>query len=335
MPRDMLILHSGSAGSTRADEADTLVQAGEVSALLAALGWQVETLSYELGEAAVGRAVQALEPQLVFNLVESAYGSDAQCYRATQLLDQLRVAYTGAPTHAMRFCASKPRLKRVLADAAIPTPAWAAGGDGKASPLPAGRYIVKSETEHGSLGLDAASVVDAAQVWFAITQSANRHGGAWFAEQYIDGREFNLALLADGPQVKVLPLAEISFAKMPENRPKIVDYAAKWDEKSISFHATERVFAAVPELSSRLAELGLRCWDACGLKGYARIDFRVDSAGNPYVIDVNPNPCLSSDAGFLAATAQAGLSPQQVMQRIVDDALHSAPARKHPAPLLG
>lgn len=332
-----VILHSGSINSERADEADTLTQVREITAVLEQSGWMVEPLSYDLGEAVVTRALQALEPDMVFNLVESAFGSDANSYRATQLLDQLKTAYTGAPTHCLRFCASKPRLKRVLLDAEIATPHWAAYSPQDPPHLPPGFYIVKSETEHGSLGLDSSSVVEAGAVWFTITQFANRHGGAWFAEEYIDGREFNVALLANGEHVDVLPLAEIAFDGMPASLPKIVDYAAKWDEKSLSYRHTQRVFpAAEPDLFLKLTDLSRRCWDACGLKGYARIDFRIDPMGNPYVIDVNPNPCLSSDAGFLAAAERAGLTPQQVIQRIVNDALHpAAPTRKQPAALVG
>lgn len=331
-----VILHSGSLSGERADEADTLVQMQEITASLEALGWDVETLSYDLGEATVSRALQAFEPDMVFNLVESALGSDAHSYRATQLLDMLNLPYTGAPTHSLRFCASKPRLKKLLLEAQIATPHWAAHSPDKAPKLPAGKYIVKSETEHGSLGLDSSCVVEADAVWFTITQLANRHGGAWFAEEYIDGREFNVSLLANGAKVDVLPLAEIAFDGLPAGLPKIVDYAAKWDEMSLSYRHTQRVFpAAEPDLFLRLADLSHRCWDACSLKGYARIDFRVDEAGNPYVIDVNPNPCLSADAGFLAAAARAGLNPQQVIQRILDDALHPANERRKHAALVG
>jgi D-alanine-D-alanine ligase len=331
-----VILHSGSLSGERADEADTLTQMHEITATLTTLGWDVEPISYDLGEAVVSRALQAFTPDIVFNLVESAFGSDAHSYRATQFLDMLGLRYTGAPTYSLRFCASKTRLKKLLVEANIATPHWAAHSPDKAPKLPAGRYIVKSETEHGSLGLDSTSVVEADAVWFTITQLANRHGGAWFAEQYVDGREFNVSLLATGGSPEVLPLAEIAFDGLPASLPKIVDYAAKWDEMSLTYRHTQRVFPSEePDLFAKLANLSRRCWDICGLKGYARIDFRVDETGNPYVIDVNPNPCLSADAGFLAAASRAGLSPQQVMQRILDDALQSATQRKQHAALVG
>lgn len=336
MARLVVILHSGSLSAGRADEADTLVQTKELSALLAALGWEVKTVSYELGEAAVTTILQGLEPDVVVNLVESVFGSDEQSYRATQLLDQLGLPYTGAATHCLRRCSSKPRLKRMLTEAGIPTPHWARYDGSKTPHLPTGRYIVKSETEHGSLGLDSTSVVEAADVWFSITHLANRHGGAWFAEQYIDGREFNVALLADGERVDVLPIAEIAFDGLPSTLPRIVDYAAKWDEASLTYRHSQRRFPTLDAgLQARLTDTALRCWHACALKGYARVDFRMAADGTPYVIDVNPNPCLSADAGFLASAAQAELSTQHVLQRILDDALLPHDQRRPPFAVMG
>lgn len=324
MSRLAIILHSGSLHPERADEADTLVQVRELSALMTGLGWEARALSYEQEETEVIRTMLSSTPAVVVNLVESAGGSDAESYRAPQLLDRLGLPYTGASTRCLRDCGGKSQLKARLIAAGIPTPAWVTADSNE--PTPAGRYIVKSETEHGSLGLDASCVVAAAEVRHTIARLAERHGGAWFAEQFIDGREFNVSLLADGERVKVLPVAEISFDGLPTALPRIVDYAAKWDETSLTCRHTSRLFPDEPEPCARMADLARRCWDACGLKGYARVDFRTGADGTPYVIDVNPNPCLSADAGFLAAAAQAGLSPLHVMQRILDDAFDRAPA---------
>lgn len=337
MQRLVVILHSGSLSAERADELDTLTQVREITAELQALDWQVEILSYELGEMCVITALQALEPAVVFNLVESVFGSDEQSYRATQLLDQLGLPYTGSRTHAIRRSNNKPRVKKLLLEAGIPTPAWVSL-DAVASPhLPVGRYIVKSETEHGSLGLDNASVVDSADVWFAITHMTNRHGGTWFAEQFVDGREFNVSLLVDGEgDAAVLPIAEIDFTGLPTTMPRIVDYAAKWDEASLSYRRSNRIFPpAEPPLFDHLANIALRCWDICDLSGYARIDFRVDSDNTPYVIDINANPCLSADAGFLASAAQAGMESSSVIQRIMQDALHHHPRKRHTRSVMG
>jgi D-alanine-D-alanine ligase len=102
-----------------------------------------------------------------------------------------------------------------------------------------------------------------------------------------------------------------------------VDYAAKWESGSMQFARTPRRFDFPNrdrELLERLGELAQRCWRLFELRGYARVDFRVDLEGQPWVLEVNTNPCLSPDAGFLAAAGQAGLSPTEVIRRIVEGA---------------
>ncbi len=199
-----------------------------------------------------------------------------------------------------------------------------------------GRYIIKSVWEHASLGLDDDSIITVASVddaRRAIRERAGKLGGEAFAEAYIDGREFNLALLDRGKRdcprgddlpVEVLPPAEIRFEDYAPGKPRIVGYAAKWAEDSFEYHKTPRRFSFPPQdvpLLARLRELALRCWVAFGLKGYARVDFRVDEAGQPWVLEVNTNPCLSPDAGYMAAAAQAGLSYRDVVERLVQAAL--------------
>lgn len=148
-------------------------------------------------------------------------------------------------------------------------------------------------------------------------------GVAFFAETYIEGREFNLSLLASSRGPEVLPPAEIRFEGFPETRRKIVGYRAKWVEDSFEYTHTPRTFrfpqSDGPLLLS-LADLAKRCWTLFRLRGYARVDFRVDGEGRPWVLEVNTNPCLSPDAGFAAASREAGLAFPEVIRRIVADA---------------
>jgi D-alanine-D-alanine ligase len=105
--------------------------------------------------------------------------------------------------------------------------------------------------------------------------------------------------------------------------PKIVDYRAKWDETAYAYHHTPRTFDFDPNdfpLLETLKMLSLECWKCFGLSGYARVDFRVDSANAPWVLEVNANPCLSPDAGFAAALDQAGISFETAVDRIIEDA---------------
>ena len=160
-------------------------------------------------------------------------------------------------------------------------------------------------------------------------------GGECFAEAYIEGREFNLSLLASedlkgGPVSvgrgkscpEVLPPAEIRFDSYPAGKVRVVGYRSKWDEDSFEFTHTPRSFD-FPDCDNALLvdlkDLALRCWELFDLRGYARVDFRVDGAGRPWILEVNANPCLSPDAGFAAAAARAGLPFTEVLNRIIGD----------------
>ena len=119
----------------------------------------------------------------------------------------------------------------------------------------------------------------------------------------------------------MLPIAEILFEGLEANAPKIVDFDAKWTPDSRVYIGTPRRFGLErndPELAKKLKQLALASWNLFGLNGYARFDFRIDPTGKPFVIDVNPNPFLAQDAGFAAAAAEAGLSYQDLIGRIVE-----------------
>jgi D-alanine-D-alanine ligase len=118
----------------------------------------------------------------------------------------------------------------------------------------------------------------------------------------------------------VLPIAEMCF-DYPADKPRILGYRAKWDTESFEYQHTQRRFLAADQdvdLQRRLIDIGKKCWSVFGLKGYARIDFRVDSSGQVFVLEMNANPCISDDSGFVAAAIQGGLTQQQLIQRIID-----------------
>jgi D-alanine-D-alanine ligase len=121
--------------------------------------------------------------------------------------------------------------------------------------------------------------------------------------------------------VEVFPIAEILFEGLEANAPKIVGFDAKWTPNSAHYIGTPRRFGLEhnePELAKKLKHFALASWTLFGLSGYARFDFRVDPTSEPFVIDVNPNPFLSPDASFVAAAAEAGLSYQDLIRRIVE-----------------
>jgi D-alanine-D-alanine ligase len=308
-----------------AAEADVLDQVRVVSGAVERLGHETHALACGLNLESLGAALDRLKPDLVFNLVEALGGTDALAPLVPLLLDARRVPYTGAGSGALLSCADKVAAKRRMRAAGLPSPDFYTGYGAESAA--AGRYIVKARSEHASLGMDDTSVFEAsgpAMLDREIERRGCEFGTAFFAERFVPGREFNLALLSRGAGgAEVLPAAEIVFSGFPADKPNIVGYRAKWSPDSFEYGATERRLEFPPQdepLLRCLERLALECWRLFGLRGYARVDFRVDDAGRPWILEVNPNPCLAPDAGFAAALEAAGIPFVTAMTRVLADA---------------
>ncbi|WP_448383428.1 GNAT family N-acetyltransferase [Desulfosoma sp.] len=333
------VLHSAVPPEAPPDEKDVLIQARCIGEALERLGWDVVFLPFHSDLGTMRQTLRRMGPDVVVNLVETVEGSGRLGHTAPALLDAEGIPYTGCPTEAV-FCTShKVLAKKYLTAWGVPTPEWFAPED--EPPPPWARktlVIVKPVWEDASVGIDQEAVVSMAdpEAWDrAVRRARNRFGPAgFFAERFIDGREFNLALLARPGGVDVLPVAEMCFEGFGPDRHRIVDYEAKWAEGSFAERHTVRSFSRAQEdglLVEGLSALARRCWDLFGLRGYARIDFRVDEGGRPWVLEVNANPCLSPDAGFMAAARQAGLDMDAVVHRLVEDALAPRAFPSNPA----
>ena len=322
----VVVLHSLVTAGMGKDEDDVLVQAEVVSRTLSNLGYETVSMPFSADIRVMAEKLRALSPVFVFNLVETVEGAGRLIYLAPAVLDQFGINYTGASTEAVFLTSNKIVAKRFLKQSGIPTPHWLSAEDlQRGSPVAGGTYIIKSVWEHASIGLDDNATVRVDNQRQLLAEMQNRRerlGGECFAEAFIEGREFNLSLLPadDGPEV--LPPAEIRFDGYPPGKPRVVGYSAKWESDSFEYHHTPRRFDFPEEdgpLLRELERIARSCWNLFALRGYARVDFRVDASGRPWVLEVNTNPCLSPDAGFVAATEQAGLPFKQVIARIVAD----------------
>lgn len=322
----VVLLHSELSDVVSKDEEDVLVQVERVDKALRDFHYDVEVLPFSMNLAAVEAGLKQVQPQFVFNLVETVGGSGRLIHAAPSLLDHLGIRYTGAPTEAAFITSNKILAKKIMLQSGVPTPVWldlSAFGDNPA--FEQGHYIVKSLWEHASVGLDEDSVVYAENREALFREMCRRKeplGGNCFAEAYIEGREFNISLLGGcSEEPTVLPAAEIRFEEYPADKKKVVGYRAKWETESFEYRNTRRSFEfAVRDesLLNKLETTARECWRIFGLRGYARVDFRVDHAGKLWVLEVNTNPCLSPDSGFTAATERAGLSFHSVVQRIIE-----------------
>jgi D-alanine-D-alanine ligase len=320
----ILVLHSDVPPGAPADEQDTLIAAEAVAAALEARGHEAPCAPFRPDLKALKKMLDRERPDVVFNLVESVFGAGLYSSLAPAMLGRLGVRYTGGTS--AHFCATTDKLfaKTVLRGSGLPTPDWSTppgwlGLDEKAS------YIVKASDEDASVGLDDGCVTPGTGVPARALDCAKRFGGRWFAERFVDGREFNIAVLQAKGGPRIFPMAEMVFADWPAGQPKIVGWGAKWEEGSQGWNHTVRRFGVEtdePALAARLADLCNRVWAAFDLAGYARIDFRVTDAGDPVILEINPNPGIAPDAGFAAAAEQAGMAYDEVIWRIVEAATY-------------
>lgn len=320
MRASVAILYDASAASGRPDSSDTLIEARAIAAALAELGYESFELPVTLDLGALERTLGERRPSLAFNLVESLAGRGQLLSAVPALLDSLGVPYTGCSAPSLAVTSDKVLAKGLLLRAGLPAPPLYSKGA-------LGRWIVKAVFEHASLGIDDTSVVASEDVAAVLAAREAEFGGRWLAERYVPGRELNVAMIASPEGPRVLPVAEIRFEDFPTGKPAIVGYAAKWHADSFEYRHTVRSFAVEQPLAGRATELAHACWELFAVQGYARVDLRIDEHGDPWVLEVNANPCLSPDAGFAAALAGDGIPYRDAIGWLVDDARRRTAAR--------
>jgi D-alanine-D-alanine ligase len=351
------ILHTAVSEGASLEDQDVLVQVEAVSAALRQLGHDCVSFACGLDLAAIRDRLRELRPDIVFNLVESIENDDALAHALPAVLDALGVPYTGNTAATTFLTAHKLLAKRWLRQAGLPTPEWIESSSpvGRSS-TPSGNlelhpalmdgvelrpttlssgaaetavarkstWIIKGVWEQASRNLDEDAIladVDEPTVRAELERRAARLARPCYAEAFVAGREFNVSVLDGREGAEVLPPAEIDFSAFPPEKPQIVGYRAKWQVDSFEYQNTPRRFdfpVADGPLLAQLRSLSLACWRHFGLRGYARVDFRVNRDGRPWILEINTNPCLSPDAGFAAAVQQSGLPFETAIQRILD-----------------
>jgi D-alanine-D-alanine ligase len=269
-------------------------------------------------------------PDVVFNLVEGIAGDSSAEASVARALEATGVPFTGCAAAAIELSLDKQRAKDVLASWGLPVPAGRVmrtprSSDGLRFPL-----IVKCLREDASLGLTDRSVVrDEArlreQVGFVID---TWHQPA-LVEEFLEGREFNVAVAGSRPAA--LPISEIDFAAMPAGKPRFVSYDAKWVPDSVEYRATvPRCPAPIDgPAAARIRHLALRAFRVCGCREAARVDIRTDVSGKPFILEVNPNPDLSPDAGLARCARAHGWSWEDLVERLALWAWRRSPRAVH------
>ncbi len=262
------------------------------------------------------------DADLLFNLTESFAGDDTRDVHLAAFFDLLGRPYTGAGPHALHLAQDKALAKKIFAFHGIRTPRFAACYRGRlehahdiAFPL-----IVKPAREDGSIGIEAASVVHSVkELMQRIDCIHETFDSPALVEEYIEGREIYIGVLGNR-NPEALPPVELDLSRLPEGTPRIASADVKWERNSEAYRVTKSALAEdLPEPAARaLEEAALAAYRALGLRDYGRIDLRLTPKNEAYVLEVNPNPWLSSGAEFAMAAKKAGRSYAQLIAEILE-----------------
>ncbi|HLN56733.1 MAG TPA: ATP-grasp domain-containing protein [Bacteroidales bacterium] len=315
--KNCCIIYNEPSVGALADELDVLDQVQHIERHLIELGINVKRKGITdrfMDEIAV---LAAEKYDFVFNLVESIKNKGELNYFIPAVLNLYSIPYSGNPLEAMFVTTNKTLAGSTMAKAGICHPVSYKVSEW--NKLVAGRkYIVKPIWEDGSLGITSESVFTCKPGFEQKLEGLD--DSHWFIQDFIDGREFNMSVLGGSKGPEVMPPAEIVFVGYDESRPKIIDFKAKWEMDSFEYINTPREFPVLDKsLEKKLKDTASDCWKLFGLKGYARVDVRTDSDNNVYVIEINANPCISPDGGYVAATKKGGYRFTEVLERILED----------------
>lgn len=292
---------------------------------LQSLGVQVVDLPYDKD---VETVLTRFSPEeyVIFNLGEGMAGKFYEEARIAWALEVMGFKFTGNGGDAIARSTNKALAKALLQRSGLKTPEWWLFGDTQhlddllANRLPF-PLIVKPVAEDGSIGLSTSAVVQTPkELRDRIAYIRETYFQSALAERFIVGRELNVALLGNHPEV--LPLAEIDFSDFADPYQQIVSFEAKWKEESFEYSHTPTICPANlhPRLADRIRRAAVKAWHVIGCSGYARVDIRLDEKNIPYIVEVNCNPDISSNAGFHIAARTAGYSYKKMIIHILRNA---------------
>jgi D-alanine-D-alanine ligase len=299
---------------------------GQVQGALQAEGHEPWLVCIEQDVQSLVDALARSKPDLVFNLSESFGGKSSLDSNVAALLNLLGLRYTGSSPSGLMLAGDKTLCKKVLSFHKIRTPEFATlyrGALDHAGDL-SFPLIVKPPQEDASLGITSKSVVhDLKEMLHKIDEIQEVYQQPVLVEEFIDGREFYIGILGNS-DAETLPAIEMDFSKFPKDLPRIASYAAKWGDdgsgKGAEFDGTVAIFPddLSAELIERMQKTALDAFQAMRLRDYARIDLRVNEAGEVFVIEVNPNCYLERSGEFSRAAERSGIMYEALIQRILE-----------------
>lgn len=327
------------ASKFAAPEADVQVDLSEVGVLeerediaraLQAQGYRTRLFSVDDDICKFINFLKDSQPDVVFNLCESVGNESMHEMHAVGIYELLNVPYTGSQPLTLGIALNKVRVKEILSYHNLPTPRFQLFNS--PTKIALNEYldyplIVKPSREDASVGIETKSVVSNQQdLRKRVRYIIEQFDQPALVEEFIDGRELNVAILGNRKPT-VFPISEIDMSTLPKQYQRIITYNAKWMKGTDEYEHTRGVCPApLPtELEASIKEMALKAYQILGCRDYARVDFRLSKENKPYILEVNPNPDISDDAGFARSARAHGYSFDELINKIVECALERIP----------
>lgn len=300
-------------------EVGVLDAVSAVRQALETLRYEVETIPLRPPLTTAAADMTKVKAALIFNLFEGFDGEPGSEAALAEVLEQMGACFTGSPSRALRLSQNKAAEKQLLRSQGIPVPDWQV-----LSPQNLFHFnlkfpcIVKPQGEHASHGISAASVVnDLGVLSKQISFIFDAYHCQSLVEEFLPGREFCALVLGNG-HLRLFPIEEIVYA-LPAGKPNILTYAAKWIPEDEYFIGTKTKCPAdvTPEMSREIESMAMASFRAVGCRGYARVDMRQDKEDQLFVLEVNPNPDISSAGGARLQAEVGGLDHVSFINEIL------------------
>lgn len=307
-------------------EIGVLEEKEDISRALQSLGYKTKIFNIDGDISRLLNFIKEEDPDVIFNLCESVDNNAIHEMHIAGIYELLHVQYTGSGPLTLGTALNKTRVKEILLYHGLPTPQFQIVkshlrlnlNENLAFPL-----IVKPSREDASIGITTDSVVHSlADLRKRVKAIVEQYDQPALVEEYIDGRELNVAVMGNH-KPEALPISEIDMSTLPEEYPRIITYNAKWLKGTPEYENTVGVCPApLPsDVEKQVKQIALQAYRLIGCRDYARIDIRLNKKNQPYVLEVNPNPDISDDAGFARSARAAGMTFEDFVGRVVECAL--------------
>jgi D-alanine-D-alanine ligase len=324
-----ILIAVANEDTTRSDVTDALRCANAVAGGLAEGKHAVAILQVDEQALAAAEALRsrilAARPDCVFNLFEG-FSRNAQCEADfADILDSLRVPYTGNSARTLRLCLNKETTKKILREHQVPVPDGIClnSGDALEGVLLRFPLFIKPCCEDASVGIDADSLVaDGHSLRAAVTAKLRQFPGGVIVESFLSGTEYNVGCVGCSPY-EVLGVSSMEYTAQGDMLP-FLTYSAKWQTETPEYRALtpSPESPVAPELRDKIVAVAVRAGQALGCRGYFRVDMR-EHNGGLFVIDVNPNPDINTDSGFMRQAYHRGHAYNDVLDKIIKTAITS------------